>query len=96
MVLAAVMAWIRRAELTAVNVGNGVRRPRYRVSQENFELFLKSREVPSPPPRMPRQRRIPNGWPLDPELGEQLLKKNQAVKVLGKYYRVHDKMILFF
>lgn len=82
-----VLGWIRRAELKAVNVGNGFR-PRYRISPDSFALFLASREVQPPAPHVRRQRRRPEGGPLDPELGEQLLKKRQAVKIGNKYYRL--------
>ncbi len=93
---AKVLAWIRRGDLKGINVGNGVCRPRYRVSHEDFDLFLADREVVPPSIRSPRQCRVSDGGPLDPELGEQLLKKNQAVKVLGTYYRVHKGTILFY
>ena len=92
-----VLGWIRRAELKAVNVSNGFSRPRYRVSRESLEEFLQTREVPPPRPRPERRRRTqPEGGPLDPALGEQLLKKKQAVIVGGVYYRVWDDLILYF
>ncbi|WP_442484453.1 helix-turn-helix domain-containing protein [Aeoliella sp. SH292] len=91
-----VLGWIRRGELRAVNVSDTGFRPRYRVSQQSLDEFLESREVQPPPPRVRRKRQPPEGGPLDPELGEQLMKKKQAVKVNGKYYRVWDGVILFF
>lgn len=92
-----VLGWIRRAELRAVNVGNGTR-PRYRVSREALDAFLQAREVQPPPPRQVRRRREqpPEGGPLDPVLGEQLLKKKQAVKVGKHYYRVWNGMTLYY
>ena len=50
------LGWIRSGELKAVNVGNGFR-PRFRVSRENLDAFLKAREVQPPPERTRRQRR---------------------------------------
>lgn len=92
-----VLGWIRGAELRAVNVGNGTR-PRYRVSREALDSFLQAREVRPPPPRRVRRRRQqpPEGGPIDPVLGEQLLKKGKAKKVGNQYYRVWNGMILFF
>ena len=82
-----VHGWIRRGDLKAVNVGNGFR-PRYRVSRANLDAFLATREVQPPPERPRRNRQPPDGGPLDPVLGEALLKKKQAVKVGKHYYRV--------
>ncbi len=82
-----VLGWIRRGELTAVNVGNGSG-PRYRVSRDSLDAFLKSREVQPPPKHVRRKPQPPEGGPLDPVLGEKLLKKKQAVKVGKTYYRV--------
>ena len=91
-----VLGWIHKAELRAVNVGNGVR-PRYRVSREDLDSFLKIREVQPPVPRPKRRRqRQPEGGPIDPALGMKLLRKGQATKVGNSYYRVHDGVILFF
>jgi excisionase family DNA binding protein len=95
-----VLGWIRRAELKAVNVSNGVALPRYRVSRESLDDFMKAREVPPPIPRSVRRGRRPDkppeGGPIDPVLGEQLLKKKQAVKVGNTYYRVWNGMTLYF
>lgn len=94
-----VLGWIRRAELKAVNVGNGVR-PRYRIHRESFGAFLIAREVQPPTPQV-RRRRLPanrkpiEGGPIDPVLGKELLKKKQAIFVMGKYYRVVDGIIQF-
>jgi excisionase family DNA binding protein len=90
-----VYGWIRRGELRAVNVGN-CSRPRYRVSRDNLEAFLAAREVQPPPQRPQRKCQPPDGGPLDPALGEALLKKGQAVKVANKYYRVWKGTILFY
>lgn len=90
-----VLGWIRRGKLKAVNVGDGFR-PRYRVSRENLDVFLKSREVQPPPPRQKRKPQPPDGGPLDPALGEALLRKKQAVKIGKEYYRVWNGTILFY
>lgn len=92
-----VHGWIRRAELRAINVGNG-NRPRYRVSQESLDAFLQAREVQPPPPRQERRRpdQPPEGGPIDPGLGEQLLKSGQAVKFGKHYYRVWNGMTLYY
>lgn len=90
-----VLGWIRRAELKAVNVGNGFR-PRYRISPDGLASFLASREVQPPPPPARRKRRMPEGGPLDPALGEELLKKRQAVKVGKQYFRVWNGMTLYY
>jgi hypothetical protein len=57
--------------------------------------FLKAREV-QPPPDRSRSKREPEGGPLEPALGEALLKKGQAVKVGKEYDRVWNEMILFY
>jgi excisionase family DNA binding protein len=90
-----VLGWIRRGELRAINVSNGYR-PRYRVSPEQFENFLKRRQVQPPPPIQHWRRQPPEGGPLDPELGKKLAKEGKAKLVSGKYYRVWDGMILFY
>jgi excisionase family DNA binding protein len=90
-----VLGWIRRAQLRAVNVSDSVR-PRYRVSQESLDDFLKAREVVRPPVRQRRSRQPPKGGPIDPVPGEPLLKKGQAVKDGNVYYRLWDGIIQFF
>jgi len=90
-----VLGWIRRAELTAINVSNATR-PRYRISPESLERFLRSREVPSPPARRRYIRRPPEGGPIDPVLGEKLIKSGKATKVGNRYYRVWNGITLFF
>lgn len=90
-----VHGWIRRGELVAVNVGNEFR-PRYRVSPDAFDAFLKGREVQPPPKHVRRRPEPPEGGPIDPELGERLLKKGQGVKEGSKYYRVWNGIILFY
>lgn len=89
------IGWIRRGELAAVNVGNGTR-PRFRISQESLDAFLRRREVQPIPKAMPRRRQVPEGGPLDPSVGKALLKKKQAVKIGESYYRVVDGITLFF
>jgi hypothetical protein len=91
-----VMGWIRRAELRAINVSDGYR-PRYRIRPDDFELFLKSREVQPPPPIVRRRRQMPpEGGPLDPKIGKELAKRGEAVLVLGTYFRLWNDVILFF
>jgi excisionase family DNA binding protein len=91
-----VMGWIRRAELRAVNLGDS-RRSKYRVRPADLESFLTMREVQPPTPRHRRSTTPPppDGGPIDPELGEKLLKTGQAAKVFGAYYRKHNGIILF-
>lgn len=92
-----VLGWIRKAELRAVNVGSGNQRPRFRVRRESLDEFLRSREVQPPVPiKRQRQRpKQPEGGPIDPVLGEKLLKKGEAKKVGNKYYRVWNGMTLY-
>jgi excisionase family DNA binding protein len=92
-----VMGWIRTAELRAVNLGDS-RRSKYRVRPADLESFLTRREVQSPTPRHRRSTTPPrpDGGPIDPELGEKLLKTGQAAKVHGTYYRRHNGIILFY
>jgi hypothetical protein len=54
----AVLGWIRRGELSAVNVARRLGgRPRWRVSSDELERFLRSRRaIPAPRPgRRPRE-----------------------------------------
>lgn len=51
-----VLAWIHSGQLVARKLGNGRKRPRFRVAQSALDRFLKSREMTPPPPRR-RQRR---------------------------------------
>ena len=51
-----ILRWIRRGELTAVNIGSGAFKPRFRVSRDAFDKFLLSRTV-QPPTPTPRRRR---------------------------------------
>jgi excisionase family DNA binding protein len=90
-----VLGWIHRAELQAVNVSNGTR-PWYRVSQDALDSFTKSREVQPPTPRYMRRQQTPERGPIDPILGEKLLKKGEAVKHGNQYFRVWDGIILFY
>jgi excisionase family DNA binding protein len=89
-----VLGWIPRAELRAVNVGNGMR-PQYRVSREWLDMFLEAREVHPPSNLARRVRRPSDGRPIDPVLGEQLLKKKQAIEFGGTYYRIWNGGIQF-
>src|SRR5262245_5136501 len=52
-----VLGWIRRGELSAVNVADRVGgRPRFRVSPEAFSQFLQRRQT-APTPKPVRQRK---------------------------------------
>jgi excisionase family DNA binding protein len=51
-----VVGWIRSGQLPAVNVGDGARRPRFRVSEADLAAFLAARSV-GPAPRVSRIRR---------------------------------------
>jgi excisionase family DNA binding protein len=54
-----IVAWIRAAELRAVNVASSVRgRPRWRIAPEDLEAFLARRQFP-PAPKVSRTRRRP-------------------------------------
>jgi len=90
-----ILAWIRRGELKAVNVSNGGR-PRFRISPNDLGAFLTSREVPPRVLHYHRRQEPPEGGPIDPSLGEALIKKHQAMKVCGTYYRVWNGITLFF
>lgn len=92
---AKLLGWIRRGELTAINVGN-CHRPRFRISPDDLDAFLKSREVQPTPKVITRRRQLPMGGPIDPQLGKSLLKRKQAVEVAGSFYRVWKGTILFF
>jgi hypothetical protein len=58
---AKVLGWIRSGQLRAVNVGDGARRPRYRISGADLQVFLAARSA-GPAPRVSRiRRRQPQG-----------------------------------
>jgi excisionase family DNA binding protein len=90
-----ILAWIRRGELKAVNLGDGTR-SRFRISSSDLRTFLAAREVQPPTRRYNRKREPPEGGPIDPVLGEALIKKGQATKFCGKYYRIWNGVILFY
>ena len=90
-----VLGWIRRAELKAINVSSSMR-PRYRVSQESLDDFLEARAVQPPVRHVRQNRQPPEGGPIDPVLGERLLKKKQAVKEGNTYYRVWNGVTLYY
>jgi hypothetical protein len=46
-------------------------------------------------PRVRRKPKRPDGGPIDPVLGEKLLRKAQATKVGNKDYRVWNGVTLF-
>ena len=57
---AKVIGWIRKGALRAVNVGDGARRPRYRIAPADLAAFEASRTVTPPVPRVRRRRVDPN------------------------------------
>jgi Helix-turn-helix domain len=59
-----VLAWIRRAELVAVNVAQvGGRRPRWRIAQADLQRFVERRQAVPAPARQRRRRRAPQPAP---------------------------------
>lgn len=57
-----VIGWIRGGKLRASNLSDGSKRPRFRISPDALDDFLRSREVlPSAPPA-PKQRRRASKW----------------------------------
>jgi excisionase family DNA binding protein len=89
-----VVGWIRRAELRAVNVGDGIRH-QYRVSRDDLQAFLNSREIQAPPAHRRRLRQPPKGGPLEAAEGKRLEKLGKAKLVGGTYYRVHEGIVLY-
>jgi excisionase family DNA binding protein len=57
-----IIGWIRSGKLRAVNIGDGSRRPRFRISPDRLGDFLRSREVIPPAEPAPRQRRRASKW----------------------------------
>ena len=55
-----VIAWIRAGQLRAVNVGDGLVKPRFRIAPADLEDFLAARTV-QPPARPARRRRHVEG-----------------------------------
>lgn len=56
-----VRAWIRKGTLRAVNVGDGTRRSRFRISPDairEFEEKRSGKEPEAPPRRKPREYRF--------------------------------------
>ena len=51
-----ILGWIRRGELRAVNVGDGLQRPRYRISPADLAAFEAARAA-GPTPKVSRRRR---------------------------------------
>lgn len=89
-----VLYWIHTGKLTAINVSDASR-PRFRISQDALDTFLRSREVQQPP-RVRRRHTQPEGGPLDRALGEKLAKCGKArLAADGKWYRVWHGQTLF-
>lgn len=55
-----IIRWIRSGQLRGVNLGDGLKRPRFKVAPCDLESFLISRAV-QPPVKAPRRRRAPEG-----------------------------------
>ena len=55
-----VRGWCRSGALRCVNVGRGKLKPRYRVTPEALEEFVRARTIGPPPPK-PRRRRKRQG-----------------------------------
>lgn len=55
-----ILGWINVGELEAVNIGQGKKQPRYRISQEALDKFLASRTKAKPPVKS-RRRKPYNG-----------------------------------
>src|SRR5688500_7955020 len=71
----AVLGWIRRGHLTAINLSRGTR-PIFRISRDALDEFLREHTTnPVLKTRTITRQRPPEGGPLDPALGESLLKK---------------------
>lgn len=56
---ATVLGWIHSGKLQARRLGQGVRRPRYRVALSAIDRFLESREVTPPKPQRRQRRHVP-------------------------------------
>jgi transposase len=58
-----VMTWIRNGELTAFNAATrpDLKRPRYRITEEWLQGFIRRRSVPTPEPR--RRPKCPTDVP---------------------------------
>ena len=57
-----VLTWIRRGELSAVNLAlTSTGRPRWRVDPKDLEKFLERRRTTPPPPKARRRRRQDEG-----------------------------------
>jgi hypothetical protein len=54
-----VIHWIRSGQLRAINLGDGNKRPRYRISPADLAAFEASRSVQPPAPRVRRRWKDP-------------------------------------
>jgi hypothetical protein len=57
-----VIAWIRAGRLRAINVGDGAKRPRFRIDPSDLQDFLESRRV-QPPVKRGRRPRVVATYP---------------------------------
>jgi len=51
-----VIAWIRSGQLRGVNLGDGLKKPRFRIAPADLEAFLIARTVQPPVPPVRRRR----------------------------------------
>jgi len=49
-----VIAWIRAGKLRGINLGDGPKRPRYRIDRDDLDAFLRAREVTTRPKQVRR------------------------------------------
>jgi hypothetical protein len=57
--ISVVLGWIHRAELPAFNLAERPgQRPRFKVKVEDWQAFLRRRQVQPPIPRQRRRRRV--------------------------------------
>ena len=59
-----ILSWIRSGRLRAVDVGNGRRRPRFRIDPSDLADFLEARRVQPPARRGRKPRRPTPSYPL--------------------------------
>jgi excisionase family DNA binding protein len=59
-----VLGWIRSGRLRAINISEGLVKPRFRVSEDDLQAFLESLVVQPPAKRgrKPRSEKHPPGW----------------------------------
>lgn len=63
-----VRSLIRKGQLSAFNVGTGMKRPLYRITQQSFDDFLTRRHQPNTTKRHTRFKQLPPVPDFFPEL----------------------------